>query len=212
MHVVCRLFFWLALAATSLALVAPTLLGGASWSEAQPVALLGLLVTLLLALASARVLPASVAVDPVAAATRRRSSGMAYGIILAVVLGPLSLIALNEAQQDVRSAEYDAGDARERAEMGYGSSWAVLDAAEDVERAEAGLLTSYVGLGAVALAILGFAIAASRRVPRPAFVQPMFQTSGPPYQAVVLAPYQEPYQQAYAQAAPQASWGPQRFG
>lgn len=202
MHVIFRILFWLSLAATCLFLTAPVI-GGADWDAVQPTALAGLALTLLLAFASARALPSRIAADPLAAAARRRGSGIAYSIILMVVLGPMSFIALNEAQQDLGHGEAKVSEIEMRMREGsFTSPFAKTLAEFEVESAEAGQITAIVGLVAVGLALLGLIVAVTRKVPRATPAQPLFQASGAPYQAIVTAPYQQahPQQGPYAPA------------
>ncbi len=200
MHVVFRLLFWLTLFGTAVALLAPIAGSAAAWDEAQPVAFLGLFMTLVFAWASSRLVPSRIAADPFAAATRRRASGIAYTIIMMVVLAPASLAALNEAQQDLDNAEHrSAEEAQRRDQLRYASPYS--RAADDVSEAEAGQITGFVGLGVVGIALMGLLVAATRRLPRPQHaINAVFPTSGPPYQAVVMAPYAQHLQQLPHQA------------
>ena len=199
MHVVVRILFWLSLAGTAIALIAPIATdGGASWGEAQPVALFGVAMCLILAVASARRVPSNIAADPVATARRRRSSGIAYATALIVVLAPAAFYAGSQATEQRDRASSDASSARLRGEeLGFGRGFGRGPSADsleaDAEVAHVGEITAYITLGAAGIAFIGLLTAAARRIPRPQAVQPAFRSSGAPYQAAVMAPYQQPY-------------------
>lgn len=166
MHVICRLFFWLGLAGLALTVLAGVALPAASWTEVRPAAVLGLLVVGLLAWGSARLVPPAMAADPVAVARRRRSSGIAYSIILGLVLVPLAALTLSESGQTVSSAESDLADARGD-DFAYGRGIGAAGAQDDLEQGQAGLTVGWILLAAAGLAVVTLFASAARRVPQP---------------------------------------------
>lgn len=208
MHVVLRLLFWLSLAGTVVALLAPTFFGGASWSEAQPAALLGLAFTTLLAFVAARVVSSSVAKDPALAARRRRSSAIAYAFVMLFVLAPSAVFSMLEATEDARNAAFtriEADEELRRAGFGRSAGPAMLQGVE--EDGWTGVLTSEIALGGLALAFLSLLVVATRRGSQPHNVPGMFPTTGAPYQPVVMAPYAQHFQQV-----PQHVWDERTVG
>lgn len=92
MKFVARSLFWVSVFGTALALLAPLLFGGASYQEAQPGVIAGLIATFLfmaLGLPSARPAPGS---DGYAQRMERRTTGIVHGVVAFLVIGLASAI------------------------------------------------------------------------------------------------------------------------
>jgi hypothetical protein len=160
MKFVARLLFWVSVFGTALAQLAPLLFGGASYKEAQPGVIFGLVLTFLfmsLGLPSAQPRPGS---DPFAQRMVRRGIGVVHGLVAFLVIGVASAIEF--------SVSYD-----ELENLRSSSSSMLKYRLDDVA---AGSWTGVIGLVAAGVAFLVMVSFAASKPKRPVVSHPY-----PPY-------------------------------
>jgi hypothetical protein len=143
-----RVFFWLSLLAAGLAMVAPLVLSGASYREAQPAFILAVLATAIFGRIAVPARAAPPGVDPTAHAENRRAMRLFQWVSVFIVLGFASGMEFGVAYTDLdqlRSAAHP--------------NMATL---EDVA---AGSWTGVIGLCLAGFALLMTLVVKSSRVP-----------------------------------------------